>query len=356
MSTVGVVAIGRNEGERLRRCLDALSGLGATVVYVDSGSTDDSNAQARSRGVSVVELDMSIPFTAARARNAGFGRLLEVDPGVRFVQFLDGDCEVADGWLDRGRRALEERPGTAVVFGRRNERHPDRSIYNRLADFEWNGPDPPGGGDAPAPACGGDAMVRAEAFRAVGGYDPTVPAGEEPEFCQRLAAAGWAIFRLDADMTWHDSAMLRFGQWAKRQFRSGYGSLDYSTRFGRRRGVDLFRRQILSVRLWTLGWAAALAVAGIVAARLGGPAAGASAAAVAALALPAQAVRIGLRNRGRPGGIRTALAYGFLTMVGKFYQMAGQLLYLRDRFAGRHARLIEYKLAATGAGRAASSS
>jgi hypothetical protein len=149
--------------------------------------------------------------------------------------------------------------------------------------------------------------------------------------------------------------MLRFGQWAKRQFRSGYGSLDYSTRFGRRCGVDLFRRQILSVRLWTLGWATALVVAGVVAARLGGPAAGASAAAIVAMALPAQAVRIGLRSRGRPGGIRTALAYGFLTMVGKFYQMAGQLLYLRDRLTGRHARLIEYKFAAT-AGRAAPSS
>jgi hypothetical protein len=30
-------------------------------------------------------------------------------------------------------------------------------------------------------------------------------------------------------------------------------------------------------------------------------------------------------------------------MVGKFYQMAGQFLYLRDRVVGRHARLIEYK-------------
>ena len=101
MSAIGVVAIGRNEGERLQRCLESLNGLGLTVVYVDSGSTDGSLALARSRGVEVVELDMSTPFSAARARNAGFERLMQVDPAVRFVQFLDGDCEVADGWLDR---------------------------------------------------------------------------------------------------------------------------------------------------------------------------------------------------------------------------------------------------------------
>jgi glycosyltransferase involved in cell wall biosynthesis len=346
VSTIGVVAIGRNEGERLRRCLDALAGLGTTIVYVDSGSTDGSLALARSRGVAVVELDMSTPFTAARARNAGFDRLSQIDPGVQFVQFLDGDCEVADGWLGRGRRALEGRPKVAVVFGRRNERYPERSIYNRLADFEWNAPDPPGTGDAEAPACGGDAMIRAEAFRAAGGYNPSVPAGEEPELCQRLRDAGWSVLRLDADMTWHDSAMLRFGQWSRRQFRSGYGSLDFSTRFGRL-GDDLFRRQIRSVRLWALGWPLTLLVAGGLAGALGGPAAAALAVVPLASALPAQAARIAWRNRWRGGGPRAALAYGALTMVGKFYQMAGQLLYLRDRFAGRHARLIEYKFVGT---------
>ena len=81
---------------------------------------------------------MSLPFSAARARNAGFERLSQIDPEVRFVQFLDGDCEIADGWLERGRRALEEQPEAAVIFGRRNERFPERSIYNRLADIEWN--------------------------------------------------------------------------------------------------------------------------------------------------------------------------------------------------------------------------
>jgi GT2 family glycosyltransferase len=340
-----VVAIGRNEGERLCRCLDALAGQGAAVVYVDSDSTDDSVGQARARGVEVVALDMSLPFSAARARNAGFERLSRIDPEVRFVQFLDGDCEIAEGWLERGRRVLEEQPGAAVVFGRRNERFPERSIYNRLADIEWNVPITHGSEDDEAVACGGDAMIRAEALRAVGGYNPSIPAGEEPELCQRLRQAGYSVVRVDAAMTWHDSAMLRFSQWARRQFRTGYGGLDFATRFGRR-GEDPFRRQIRSARFWGLVWPLALVVAGSLAMRLGGAVGGGLAVAAIGLALPAQALRIAARNRTRTGSPGAALAYGGLTMIGKFFQMAGQCLYMRDRITGRHVRLIEYKFAA----------
>src|SRR4051812_38484166 len=107
MNDLGIVIIGRNEGERLRGCLDSAVGRCGAVVYVDSGSTDGSVALARSKGAEVVELDMSRPFTAARARNEGFERLRAIDPEVRFVQFVDGDCELVDGWLERGRRELE---------------------------------------------------------------------------------------------------------------------------------------------------------------------------------------------------------------------------------------------------------
>ncbi len=39
---LGVVVIGRNEGERLRRCLESVLGATPGVVYVDSGSSDGS--------------------------------------------------------------------------------------------------------------------------------------------------------------------------------------------------------------------------------------------------------------------------------------------------------------------------
>jgi len=168
VSKLGVVAIGRNEGERLRRGFDALAGLDATIVYVDSDSTDGSIALARARGVEVVALDLSTPFSAARARNAGFERLLQIDPDVCFVQFLDGDCEIATDWLELAQHALVDRPRAAVVFGRLSERFPNHSIYNRMADIEWSRPDPVARNDKTVLSCGGIAMMRVEAFRAVG--------------------------------------------------------------------------------------------------------------------------------------------------------------------------------------------
>ena len=211
------MAIGRNEGERLRACLASTVGRGpAAVVYVDSASTDGSVDAARAAGAEVVELDMSVPFTAARARNAGFERLSAVLPGLAFVQFLDADCELVDGWLPAARARLEARPDLAVACGRRRERHPESSSYNRLADIEWDTP------VGEAKACGGDALVRASAFRAVGGYDPALIAGEEPELCVRLRKAGWKVERLDAEMTVHDAAMTRFGQWWRRSVRAGH--------------------------------------------------------------------------------------------------------------------------------------
>src|SRR5947209_3611892 len=107
MTDLAVIAIGRNEGERLRRCLESCRASGCRVIYVDSNSSDQSVELARSLGAEVVELDMSLPFSAARARNAGFER---VDPVIRFVQFVDGDCEIVAGWIERAARELEARP------------------------------------------------------------------------------------------------------------------------------------------------------------------------------------------------------------------------------------------------------
>jgi GT2 family glycosyltransferase len=210
-----VVVIGRNEGDRLRRCLLSLVGRGLLVVYVDSGSTDGSVALARALGAEIVDLDLSIPFTAARARNAGVERLLQIDPNARFVQFVDGDCEIIGGWLERAVEELERRPEVAVVCGRLHERFPERSVYNRLAEIEWDTPV----GDIMA--CGGNAMMRISALRQVGGFDGAILAAEDDELCLRLRRRGWRVAKIDAEMALHDMAMTRFGQWWRRAVRAG---------------------------------------------------------------------------------------------------------------------------------------
>ncbi len=137
--TFGAVVIGRNEGERLKRCLQALSSA-EHVVYVDSGSTDGSVDWAKIHGVDVVALDMAVPFTAARARNAGFARLRKRAPDLRYVQFVDGDCELLASWPVRAIAFLDQDRSVAAVCGRTREREPDRSIYNWLCEQEWDHP------------------------------------------------------------------------------------------------------------------------------------------------------------------------------------------------------------------------
>lgn len=327
ISDLGCVAIGRNEGERLVRCLDSLRGRSARVVYVDSGSTDGSREAARARGVEVVELDTTIPFTAARARNAGLERLLEIAPETRYVQFVDGDCEVVLGWLERAHAALEARKELAVVCGRRRERFPEHSVWNRIIDVEWDTP------VGEARACGGDAMMRVEALRAVGGFDATLIAGEEPELCVRLRRAGWRIERLDAEMTLHDAAISRWSQWWRRAVRSGHAYAEGAALHGaspERHWVDETRR------IWAWGAVVpAVAVLGAV------PTMGASLALLGGYPVSAWRAYRATRARGRAP--EDAAAYAIAVTVGKFAEMQGVLQFHRARMRGRRSTLIEYK-------------
>ncbi len=216
VSVIGIVVIGRNEGERLVRCLASLPRDGVHTVYVDSGSSDGSTDVATNSGAQVVPLDLSIPFTAARARNAGIAALAATAPHIDFVQFVDGDCELDSRWMSIAQDFLENHPAVAVVCGRRRERFPEASVYNALCDREWDTP------IGEAGACGGDALMRWTALSKVGGYNNALVAGEEPELCARLRAQGWKIWRIDAEMTRHDAAMTRFGQWWTRARRGGF--------------------------------------------------------------------------------------------------------------------------------------
>lgn len=339
---LGVVVIGRNEGERLRRCLESVMDAACRVVYVDSGSSDGSVGLARGLGVDCVELDASRPFSAARGRTAGLDRLRAAAPGVEYAYFVDGDCETLAEWPRRAVDFLDAHPKAAVACGRRRERFPDRSVYNRMCDVEWDTP------VGPAASCGGDSVMRVAALDQVGSFDPSVVASEEPELCFRLRAAGWEVWRLDADMTLHDAAMTRFSQWWTRSLRSGYGGLDVLARLRARgcRGELPNAKTTRSARIWAGAWpAAVLAAAAAGWAAWGGRGAALGACAVGALG-PLQALRITVRRRRLGTPLRAAVEYGLLTMLGKFAHLQGQVRFLLRRARGEEARIIEYKSAA----------
>ena len=322
-TTIGAVIIGRNEGERLVQCLKSMDGQADRIVYVDSGSSDNSVAEATAAGAIVVELDLSQPFTAARARNAGFTELINTPEPPDYVQFVDGDCQLQPDWLQAARAELDGDETVAIVTGWRSEIHRNRSIYNALCDFEWRRP------AGEIITCGGDMMVRRAAFAAVGGFDPRVIAAEDDEFCIRLRKAGWSLRRIPVEMTRHDAAMLHFGQWWQRGVRSGHGFAQVG---------DLHSEYFTTERRRVLVFGAILPVIAIVGLFTS---VWITLAALALYGVSYLRTTRGLIRDGLPAGEATWHA-GLLTL-SKFPNVIGMATYWRRRLRGSNMEIIEYK-------------
>jgi GT2 family glycosyltransferase len=216
---VGVVVIGRNEGQHLLRALGSIGAQAGAVAYADSESTDDSVALVRERfpAVEVVEMRAAERrLSPSRGRNEGYAALRRRQPEVRYVQFLDGDCELHPRWLSAAAAYLDAHPEVGVVAGRLRERDRDRNAFHRLADMEWD--QPPG----EVNDMGGIMMVRVEAWERVGGQNPDIPAAEEREFCWRVIDAGYKVVRLPDDMALHDIDMASLAEWWTRSVRTGH--------------------------------------------------------------------------------------------------------------------------------------
>ena len=317
------VVIGRNEGQRLERCLASLRPNSSRVVYSDSASTDGSAELAERAGAIVVRLTDSEPLSAARGRNAGFAAVRAHFPECAFVQFLDGDCVLAPGWDEAAQAFLEANPRAAVACGRRFEADPEASLYNRLCDDEWNTP------IGPAQSFGGDAMIRVSALEQVGGYRADLRAGEEPELAARLRSAGWQIWRLDLPMSEHDAAIHRFSQWWRRALRSGFG---YAQVWSVMRSPPerIYGRELRSAFFWTIGFPVIIVVAALL---FGNP--------VLLLGLAVgyalQIARIAWRRV--PSSI-WSWRYAAMTMLAKVPETLGALRYFTS---GSAASIGEYK-------------
>ncbi len=320
---VAVVLIGRNEGARLVLALRALEQAGLDAVYVDSGSTDNSLEEAHDRGVEVVELDMSRPFTAARARNAGFDRVRECWPERPYVLFIDGDCAVESAFVKAAVRLFDKETDVVAVVGYRRERYPGNTIYNAICDVEWRE-----GEVGDIEWFGGDAMMRSSALHAIEGYDSTLIAGEDHEVGLRLRHAGGRLVRINAVSTVHDADMRRLGQWWKRAQRAGHAYAELHARHGK----DKFRPEVR--RIWVHGvwiplaiavgtWFSPWALAGV-------------------LLYPARVMKVWLHTLAGGYPAKQSFAWALSCVGGSWPQLIGLLQY-HTRPPDKLAELIEYK-------------
>jgi glycosyltransferase involved in cell wall biosynthesis len=328
---ISVVIIGRNEGLRLRRCLDSVRTMNfpaenIEIIYVDTASTDDSIEIATSCGAATIEIRPQRPC-AAKARNAGWR--LATSP---FVLFLDGDTVLDPDFVGRALGAFAD-PAVAVVWGRRREIHPEQSIYTGVLDLDWTASSP-----GETKYCGGDALFQRLALEQTGGFDDDLIAGEEPELCWRIRALGRKILLMDIQMTWHDLAITRWRQYWKRSVRTGHAYAEIADRFRGTQDPLWSQEQTRNVvqGLAYLTLAAGSIAAGLILWSPWPPVA-------AALVFIGLAARTALRNRTRPVSAGVLLAYGIHSHVQQIPVLVGQIQYWLGRLRGRRRTLIEYQ-------------
>lgn len=328
-NSFGVVVIGRNEGERLRACLESMVNIDCTKIYVDSASTDDSLDIAKSYGIVVIELNLSRPFSAARARNEGCERLLQLDPAISFVQFIDGDCTLLPGWVEAATDALLSQPNRAAVIGHLTERNADASPFNRLCGLEWRSPP---GDVLNYGALGGISMMRVDVFRKLGGFNPNVIAGEDSELGVRMGLGGYKVTKLDHPMATHDANIKRFSQWWKRAIRAGHAIGQRSFLNGKTAQKDCIRERN-STLFWGLGLPA-IALMGLLPTQgfslilLGGY-----------LLLAYRVIRFRLKQE---DSFDDAWFYAKYLLLAKFANALGLLKFYQNKLSERY-EIIEYK-------------
>ncbi|UCH18053.1 MAG: glycosyltransferase [Burkholderiales bacterium] len=326
---VSVVVIGRNEGNRLVRCLASVTAArwGATtyeLLYVDSRSSDGSIERAAAMGARAYVLDDAAPC-AAKARNLGWRR-----SRGEFVLFLDGDTELDPDFVGHALIALRDR-SLCAAWGHRRESNPGQSLYTRVADLDWVYP------TGRTLYFGGDVLVRRAALEGVGGFDPTLNAGEEPELCARLRAAGWQIAHIDVAMTRHDLALTTFRAWWRRAYRSGVAYAEVADRM-RRRGDALWQHE--AARDFRHGLMFLVAPVVLMASLIWAPLLAATLVAVALAMLARTATRCAWKA---PGRTLLHWQYAFFTHVQKIPALFGQLAWRRARRQRSALGLIEYK-------------
>ncbi len=324
---VGVVVIGRNEGPRLERCLRAAREQCDRVIYVDSNSTDESVATAERCGATVIRLTAG-PFTAARGRQIGFESLLHNGDALEYVQFIDGDCILEAGWLERATRHLDEENHLGAIVGLRVEEHPEATLFNRLVDLDWRMPI----GETDSLGSG-DALLRVAALQEVGGWNVSLIAGEDPELSFRLVDAGWRIKRLDMTMTTHDVRMSSWRQFWRRAVRAGhaYAEVGLMRRDGagrrwlRRIGNIIVHGGVIPA-LILLGWILSFWVSVLAAAIWG----------VTIIRMTRWRIKLG-----DPNGF--AIIYALATSACKIANFLGVMQYFVGRMRRKPATLIEYQ-------------
>jgi len=316
---IGIVVIGRNEGERLIKCLHSVMKSEKPIVYVDSASNDGSAKYADSLGVSVVKLTDDKPINAAIARNAGFELIMNEHPSLELIHFIDADCELDINWLNHASNTLENNEKVSAVCGRLREKDVGKSVYTKLCDMSWY--IKPG----EINSCGGIATIKVDVFKELKGFNETLIAGEEPEFYSRVRKKGYIVLCLDVAMGTHDCAMESFEQWWTRTVKTGFGFANGSQ-------WGAWSKRQYSILIWVLLIPLTILCGTIIEPWL----------LSSALIFPIQILKIAIKST-IPYSFKGKLLDATFCVFSKFPQFVGMVKYQVSRFSKEQNKNIEYK-------------
>lgn len=159
------------------------------VIVADNGSTDGSREVAeryRDRLPHLRVVDASDRKGQAHARNVGAAAAM----GEAFL-FCDADDEVAPGWLAALGRILEDREFVACRYD--NEKLNPEWVRRTHLNPQKDGLTAYDYPDFLPHAGGGGLAVRRHVHEAVGGFDESMPALEDTDYCWRIQLAGYGF-------------------------------------------------------------------------------------------------------------------------------------------------------------------
>jgi GT2 family glycosyltransferase len=203
---VSVVVLTRNRAAELARTLERLQGLPERprLIVVDNGSHDDT-ALRLARDFPAVERVACRGNLGAAGRNEGVARV-----DTPFVAFCDDDTWWAAGALARAAALLDAHPRVAVIAARvliGPEQRLDPACQRMAAS-------PLDATGLPGPSLiafmAGAAVMRTDAYREVGGYEPRLFLGaEEALMALDLVSRGWRIVYAPEVVTHHHPSAAR---------------------------------------------------------------------------------------------------------------------------------------------------
>jgi glycosyltransferase involved in cell wall biosynthesis len=189
---VGVVIPARDEEQLIGACLESVRAASAalgprvttSIIVVADGCLDATAAVAAAvPGVRVLEIESSNVGTAR-----GVGAREAMRRGADWIANTDADSRVPIDWLTRQLRLAQA--GVDVVIG---GVRPDVGDLSAQQIAAWVATHPVGRPNGHIH--GANLGVRAEAYRAVGGYR-TLPEHEDVDLVERLALAGFDLVAL----------------------------------------------------------------------------------------------------------------------------------------------------------------